>query len=43
MKNPDYVMNIMASWMTLDELGGTQTRRDFIDTIGAKDTKKFIY
>ena len=24
MKEPYYAMNIMASWMTLDELGGAQ-------------------
>ena len=27
MKEPDYVMKIMANWMTLDELDGTKTRK----------------
>ena len=43
MKDPDYVMQIMASCMALDELEGVRTRRDFIDSSGTKDTKKFIY
>ena len=30
MKEPDYVMKIMASWMTLDELEGARTRRYLI-------------
>ena len=34
MKEPDYVMNIMVSWMTLRELEGAKTRRDFIDSSG---------
>ena len=33
---PDYVMKIMASWMTLDELEGARTRRHFVDRIGTK-------
>ena len=28
-KEPDYVMNIMASWMTLDELEGGNTKRNY--------------
>ena len=30
MKDLDYVMNIIKNWITLDELEGTKTRRDFI-------------
>ena len=30
MKEPDYVVNIMVSWMTLDELDGAKTKRDFM-------------
>ena len=41
MKYPDYLMKIMMSWMALDELEGTITRRDFIDRSGAKETKQF--
>ena len=26
-KEPDYVMNIMTTWMTLEELYGADTRR----------------
>ena len=36
MKEPDYLMKIMASWMTLDELEGARTRRHFVDRIGTK-------
>ena len=43
MKDPDYLMNIMVSWMTLDELEGAKTRRYFIDSIGTKETKQFTY
>ena len=43
MKEPDYVMNIMVSWMTLDELEGAKTRRYFIDRSGTKETKQFTY
>ena len=43
MKEPDYVMNIMVSWMTLRELEGAKTRRDFIDSSGMKETKQFTY
>ena len=41
MKDPDYVMKIMVSWRTLDELEGETTRRDFIYNSGKKDTKQF--
>ena len=43
MKDPDYVMKIISSWMTLDELEGASTRRDFIDSSGTKETKQFTY
>ena len=43
MKEPDYVMNIMASWMTLDEVQSTKTRRDPIDSSGTNETKLFTY
>ena len=43
MKEPDYVMKIMASWMTLGELDGTRTRIYFIDSSGKKETKQFTY
>ena len=41
MKEPDYVMKIMASWMILDELEGAKTRGDFIDSSVTKETKQF--
>ena len=43
MKEPYYVMKIMVSWMTLDELEGGRTRIYFIDRSGTKDTKQFKY
>ena len=43
MKETDYVMKIMESWMKLDELEGARTMRDFIDSSWIKDTKKFTY
>ena len=36
MKDPDYVMKIMASWVALSELERSRTRRDFIDSSGTK-------
>ena len=41
MKYPDYVMKIMAIWVTLDKLEGASTRRDFIDRGGTNETKHF--
>ena len=41
MKDPDYVKNIMASWMTLGELEGANTRGELIDSIGMKEKNKF--
>ena len=43
MKEPYYVMKIMASWMSLDPLEGTKTRRNLIDISGTKDPKEFTY
>ena len=43
MKYPDYVMKIIASCMTLDELDCTKKRRDFIESSGTKETKRFKY
>ena len=42
-KYPDYVMKIMASWMTLDELEGARTIRYLVDSSGTKETKQFTY
>ena len=39
MKEPYYVMKIMVSWMTLDELEEARKRRYFIGSSKAKDTK----
>ena len=43
MKEPYYVMKIMESWMTLDELEGANTRIYFIDSSGTKYMKHFTY
>ena len=43
MKQPYYVMKMMAGWMTLDELEGAITRRDFIYSSVTKETKQFTY
>ena len=43
MKEPDYVIKIMASWITLDELEGAKTKRALIESSGMKETKEFIY
>ena len=43
MKYPDYVMKIMAIWMTLDELEGSRTRIDFIDKRVTNEANKFTY
>ena len=36
-------MKMMVSWMKFYELEGAKKRRDFIDSSGTKDTKKFTY
>ena len=43
MKDTDCVMNIMASWMTLDELEGTSTRRYLIYSSETNETNQFTY
>ena len=43
MKETGYVMKIMASWMTLDELYEAKIKRYFIGKSGMKETKQFIY
>ena len=41
MKEPNYVIKIMASWMTLNELEGAETKRDFINRSGTKEKNQF--
>ena len=43
MKQSDYVMKIMVSFVTLDELEDTMTIAFSIDSSGTKDTKQFTY
>ena len=43
MKDPDYVMKIMASWMKIDELEGARTRIYLIESSGVNDIKQFKY
>ena len=43
MKEPDYAMKIVASWMKIYKLEGTKTRIDFIYSSGKKETKQFSY
>ena len=43
MKDLDYLMKIVESWMTLDELEDAKTRRDFIDSSGTKEKNIFTY
>ena len=43
MKDPYYLMNIVESWMTLDELEDSKTRRYFIDISGTKEENIFTY
>ena len=43
MKEPDHEMKIMDSWMDLDELEGTNTRKDFIYSNRKKETNKFAF
>ena len=43
MKEPDYVMKIIAGWIKLDILEGARIRRYFIDSSGTKETKQFTY
>ena len=43
MEDPDHVMKIIVSCMTLDELEGESTGRYFIERSGTKETKQFTY
>ena len=43
MKETDHVMKILESWMTIDELEGSSTRRYFIEISDTKDTKQLTY
>ena len=43
MKDTDYMMKILTSWVTLDELEGAKTRIYFIDISGTKEKKQFTY
>ena len=43
MKDPDYVANIMASWMKLDDLEGTKTIRYFTESNDMKEDKTFTH
>ena len=43
MKEPDYVMKIMASWMTHDKIESARTRIYFIDISGTNETKHFTH
>ena len=42
-KDPDYVMNIMSSWMTLDELEGASMKRNYKGRYGESLVKVFKY
>ena len=42
-KDPDYVMNIMSSWMTLDELEGFNMKRNYKGRYGESLVKIFKY
>ena len=42
MKEPNYVMNIICKWITLDNFEGGQTRREYlVDCVNT--TKNFCY
>ena len=42
-KEPEYVMKIMATWMTLEELDGADTRRDYKGRDGESLARLFKY
>ena len=42
-KEPEYVMNIMATWMTLEELDGADTRREYKGRDGNYLARLFKY
>ena len=41
MREPNYVMRIMASWMKLHELYVAKIRRDFIERSGKKEMNQY--
>ena len=43
MKDMDYLIKIVSIWITLDELEGGLTRRDFADRSVTKQTKIFTH
>ena len=43
MEDPDYVIKIMVIWITIDEVEGTKTIRDFIDSSVTKERNQFTY
>ena len=43
LKNPEYVMNIMAAWMALKELIGADSRRQYKARDGQSLISKFKY
>ena len=43
MKDTDYAMKIMTSWITFDELKGARKRRYSINRSETKETKHFTY
>ena len=42
-KEPEYVMNIMATWMTLEELDGSENRQEYKGRDGEYLTRLFKY
>ena len=42
-KDPEYVMKIMATWMTLEELDGADTRREYKGRDGESLARLFKY
>ena len=42
-KEPQYVMKIMATWITLEELDGADTRREYKGRDGQSLTRLFNY
>ena len=43
MKEPDYLMNMMAIWTALDDLEETNIRMDFTDNSGTNKKNIFTY
>lgn len=43
MKEPDYIMSLMSSYGTLDEIEDGMTQRDYVGTNGQKQRKTFKY